>query len=415
MRKLGFRNFMVFFILSSSVAIAYQIPYLRYTFYNQMMEALQLNNTQMGMLATAVNLLSTISYPIGGILADRFSIRKLICTTLAAFTILTVIFACTTNYIVLLIIHALYGFFSIATLWSAYLNGIRQLGTDDNQSTIFGSSEATRGIVQTLLGFIFLGITGAIASPVLGVKTMLLTAAGIIGVFFILSLIFLPKDSSESKKEESASVEKFSYLDVLKNPGVWIMVFMIMGAFMTWSLTNGYLTTYTVQVLNISASLASTLGIIRSYIIVFVAGFLGGVVLDKFTYKGKAIFILLGMIIACILAVVCSSRVLPICLFFSLLIAFFTNVVKSTYWSAMDQAGIPVSMTPMATGLISFIGFAPDFIVAPICGKWLDAANAAGNPAAGFFKIFLMMIGFAIIGMVSSILLIRRTKQLENK
>ena len=47
---------------------------------------------------------------------------------------------------------------------------------------------------------------------------------------------------------------------------------------------NGYLTTYTVQVLNISPSLASTLGIVRSYIIVFLAGFLGGWVLDRFTF-----------------------------------------------------------------------------------------------------------------------------------
>lgn len=412
MKKLGFRNFMVFFILSATVAIAYQIPYLRYTFYDQMMTALGLNNTQMGMLATAVNLVSTISYPIGGILADRFSTRNLFIITLASFVILTIAFAFTTNYPLLLIIHALYGFFSIATLWSAYLNGIRSLGNEKNQSTIFGSSEATRGIVQTLCGFLFLGIVGAIASPVLGIRTMLLVAAGIIFVLLVLTFIFIPKEDKKTDNTENLE-EKFSMLDVLKNPGVWITIFLIMGAFMTWSLGNGYLTTYTVQVLKVSPSLATTLGIVRSYIIVFVAGFLGGFVMDKFTYKGNGLMIILICIIACVVGVMTTSKVVPLCIALSLLTAFFANVIKSTYWSVMEQAGIPTKMTAIATGIISFIAFIPDFIVAPICGKWIDKATEAGNVAAGFDKIFILMIGFAIVGIISGFLLVKRTKQIQ--
>lgn len=412
MKKLGFKNFMVFFILSATVAIAYQIPYLRYTFYDQMMTALGLNNTQMGMLATAVNLVSTLSYPIGGILADRFSTRNLFIVTLGSFVILTIAFAFTTNYPVLLVIHALYGFFSIATLWSAYLNGIRSLGNEKNQSTIFGSSEATRGIVQTLLGFLFLGIVGAIASPALGIRTMLLVAAGIIFVLLVLTIIFLPKEEKTTNGENEAE-EKFSMIDVLKNPGVWITIFLIMGAFMTWSLGNSYLTTYTVQVLNISPSLATTLGIVRSYIIVFVAGFLGGFVMDRFTYKGNGLMIILICIIACVVGVMTTSKVIPLCIGLSLLTAFFANVIKSTYWSVMEQAGIPAKMTAIATGIISFIAFIPDFVVAPICGKWIDKATEAGNVAAGFDKIFILMIGFAIVGIISGFLLVRRTKQIQ--
>ena len=123
MKNFGFRKWMIFIILSATVAIAYQLPYLRYTFYDQMMAALQLNDVQMGVLASAVSIASTISYPIGGFLANRFSMRSLINLTLAAFVALTVAFAFTTNYVFLIIIHVLYGFFGIATLWSAYLVG----------------------------------------------------------------------------------------------------------------------------------------------------------------------------------------------------------------------------------------------------------------------------------------------------
>ncbi|HMM06360.1 MAG TPA: MFS transporter [Clostridiales bacterium] len=415
MKNFGFKKLMIFIILSAAVAIAYQLPYLRYTFYDQMMAALQLNDTQMGFLATAVNIASVASYPIGGILANRFSLRKLINITLAAFVVLTIAFAFTTNYVLLLGIHVLYGFFGIATLWSAYLNGIRNLGDEKNQSTLFGSSEATRGIVQTLLGFAFLGIMGAAATPVMGFKTLLLVGTAVTGFFLILGLIFLPKDEKNeaSAIKEGGEEEKYTIMDVLKNKGVWITCLVLMSAYLSWSLGNGYLTTYTVRVVGISTAMASTLGIIRSYIIVFVAGFLGGWVLDRFTYKGKAFLFLFGIIAALILGVMLSHKAVGLCIVLTLLVAFVANVMKSTYWSIMGQAGIPVKMTALATGIISFIIFMPDMIITPICGIWLDNATAAGNIAAGFNKIFILLIVFSIIGMISSVILTRRTKSLE--
>ncbi|MEG1331987.1 MAG: MFS transporter, partial [Eubacterium sp.] len=180
--------------------------------------------------------------------------------------------------------------------------------------------------------------------------------------------------------------EKYTIKEVLANPGVWITILVICCAYISWTVGNGYLTTYTVQVLNISPSLATTLGIVRSYIIVFLAGFIGGFILDKFTYKGKAFLIMFTSIIVIVLGVMLTSKVIPICIGLTLVIAFVANVMKSTYWSVMEQAGIPVKMTPLATGIISFIAFIPDFIVGPLCGSWLDTAKAAGNVADGFNK-----------------------------
>ncbi|NTU90138.1 MAG: MFS transporter [Actinobacteria bacterium] len=417
MKKFKLRDLMVFIVLSATVAIAYQLPYLRYTFYDQMMAALQLNNTQMGVMATAISLTSTICYPIGGVLANKFSLRNLIIITLAAFAVLTVWYAFSTNYIALLIIHVLYGFFGIATLWSAYLTGIRNLADESSQSKMFGSSEATRGIVQTIFGFIFLGIMGAVSAPTLGFKYVLLTGAALTAVFLILAIIFLPR--TDSKKEIASEavtdvqVKTFTFSDVIKNKGVWITIMIVMCAYMIWSLGNGYLTTYTVQVLGISMSLASTLGIVRSYIIVFLAGFLGGFVLDRFTYKGKAFLIMFIVAIALLLGVMLSSAVVPLCIAITLILAFMANVMKSTYWSIMGQAGIPVAMTPLATGVVSFIAFIPEFVVPPICGMWIDQAVAAGDPAVGFYKIFIMLIVFAVVGVFFSIVLSRSTKKLK--
>ena len=377
MKDFGFRKWMIFIILSAAVAIAYQLPYLRYTFYDQMMAALQLNDVQMGVLASAVSIASTISYPIGGFLANRFSMRSLINLTLAAFVVLTVAFAFTTNYIFLIGIHVLYGFFGIATLWSAYLVGIRSLGDESVHSKLFGFSEATRGILQTLLGFAFLAIMGVAATPIIGFKTMLIVGAVVTGIFLVLGFIFLPKTEKE-EKSEIAPEDKVTILDVVKNPGVWITIIILICAYSCWSFGNGYLTTYTVRVGGLSESTASTLGMIRSYVIVFVAGFFGGWFLDRFTYKGKAFIGLFGL-------------------------------------SAAGFVLIMFTAKALATGFISLIIFLPDAVLPTIIGTWLSNAEAAGNIAAGFDKIFIMLAVFAIVGIIGSLLLVKRTKSIEKK
>jgi MFS family permease len=412
MKNFGFRNLMIFIILSATVAIAYQLPFLRYTFYDQMMAALQLNDMQMGVLASAVSITQTCSYPIGGILANKFSMRTLINVTLAAFVALTIGFAFTTNYAFLIGIHILYGFFGIATLWSAYLVGIRNLGDESVQSKLFGFSEATRGILQTILGFAFLAIMNAAAAPVLGFKTMLIVGAVVTGVFLVLGFIFLPKTEKEEKAEIAAE-DKVTIMDVIKNPGVWIIIIILTCAYACWSLGNGYLTTYTVRVGGLSESAASTLGMIRSYVIVFVAGFFGGWFLDRFTYKGKAFIGLLGISSAGFVLIMFTAKALAISIVLTLFLAFVANIMKSTYWSLMGQAGIPAKMTALATGFISLIIFLPDAICPTIIGSWLTAAEAAGNVASGFNNIFIMLAIFGAIGVIGSVLLVKRTKYLE--
>lgn len=407
-----FRKFMIFFILSGTVAIAYQIPYLRFTFYDQMMAALSLDDVQMGFLATALTLTSTICYPIGGYFAGRFSLKNLICITLAAHVVLTIAFGFTSNYYLLIAIQILYGFFGIATLWSAYLTGIRGLADEKSQGKIFGSSEATRGIVNTICGFIFLGIVNVAATPVLGWQGVMLVGAALCGVFLILALIFLPK-KEEQKTEQKE--EKVKVIDVLKNKGVWITILLIMCAYVSFSLSNNYLTTYSVRVLGIDEGTATIIGIVRSYIIVFLAGFIGGWLLDKFTYKGKGFFLGFSILIVLFAGVILTEKTMVLCLALTLCIAFIVSIFKSTYWSVMGQAGIPLKMTAAASGIISFIAYAPDFILPPICGTWIDNAAAAGNIASGFYNIFFVCIAFAVAGIVISLILVRQTKSLEAK
>ena len=202
---------------------------------------------------------------------------------------------------------------------------------------------------------------------------------------------------------------------MVKNPGVWITIIILICAYSCWSFGNGYLTTYTVRVGGLSESTASTLGMIRSYVIVFVAGFFGGWFLDRFTYKGKAFIGLFAISAAGFVLIMFTAKALAISICITLVLAFIANIMKATYWSLMGQAGIPAKMTALATGFISLIIFLPDAVLPTIIGTWLSNAEAAGNIAAGFDKIFIMLAVFAIVGIIGSLLLVKRTKSIEKK
>ena len=418
MKSLSKKDWIIFIILSATVALAYQLPFMKYTFYDQVKEAMSITDGQLGILGTCLTFTYTISYPIGGIFADKFPSKPLILISLGAYVILCALLGFVTYFPALIVIHILLGFFGIATLWSVYLKALRNLGDESIQSTIFGSAESARGIIQTITSFIFLGIMTAAGSAVLGFRYTMVVGAAMVGVVFILAIIFFPSDKKVQSKEQDNQVQaeqKFSVMDVLKNKGVWLTIWIIMCTYVSWTVGNNYLTTYTTRVVGISSGLASILGIVRSYLIVLSAGFIGGWLLDKFTYKGKGFIILLVMTIVAVALVMCTNKIVPICVTMTVIVALLANLMKSTYWSVMGQAGVPVEMTGTATGIISFIAFIPDFVVPTLCGHWLDQAEAAGNVAVGFNKIFMLIIGFSIAGIIGGFALIKQTKSLEKQ
>mgnify|MGYP000293802122 FL=1 len=71
----------------------------------------------------------------------------------------------------------------------------------------------------------------------------------------------------------------------------------------------------------------------------------------------------------------------------------------------MGEAGIPIEMTGMCTGVISCIGFIPQILVSPIAGSWIDAATSAGNINAGFNKIFILLGVASALGIVACLLI----------
>ena len=67
----------------------------------------------------------------------------------------------------------------------------------------------------------------------------------------------------------------------------------------------------------------------------------------------------------------------------------------------IEETKINRKVTGTAVGLISVIGFTPEIYFASIAGRLLDAAPGI----AGHQHVFLMLAGFAVTGILATVLL----------
>lgn len=411
------RNIIAFIALSMAAGFIFFAPCLKYSFYDQMLAAYGIDDVQINMCYSVYAFICLICYPVSGWLGDKVSVKILVPLALFADAAVCVVYSFASGYGMLLVIHGLLGFIASGIFWCPYLKAIRLLGDEQTQGKMFGISEAVRGLASALIGFCAVFVLGKAAGAEIGMRNVNWMAAVFLAALAVIIMLVFPKEAApvSTAEENSEAGEKVRYLDVIRHKGTWLSIFIIITGFCIWLLANSFLSTYTVRVLGISTGLASTLGVIRSYVLICFAGFGGGWLMDKVDYKGKGF---LGCFILCIISIagiMLTSNLIVICIGLTLLLTLLVCIIRSTYWSILGEAGIPVKMTGSATGIISFVAYIPESFITVICGKWISKAEAAGHIASGFNQIFLLMIGIGVLGCVASILLMNQTKRLERE
>ena len=194
---------LVLLILSLIAGLMYLTPLLRFSFYDQMMDALNLTDLQIGTLGTVYAIFCVICYPISGILADKFSTKKLLIISTFAMGVITVWYCLLPGYTSLIIIHGLYGIFSIATFWSPYLKAVRQLGTEEEQGRLYGISEGLRGIGQTVVASICLFVIASFTSMAAGFRVLLIINAAVFIILMFAVMFVMPNDKVETNNSEN--------------------------------------------------------------------------------------------------------------------------------------------------------------------------------------------------------------------
>lgn len=399
-------------VLSATAGLMYLAPFLRFSFYDQMMSALQITDIQMGNLGSIYGLFYVIAFLPSGFLSEKFDTKILLAISNIAMCLCTVWYAFYPGYTAILIIHALYGIFSVGTFWSPYLKAVRSLASEEKQGTIFGLSEGLRGVAQTIVSFICVGVLSVASTVTLGFRLTLWINAAAYALLAIAVLILLPSSKPEKADKTEKKSSDYTVIGFLKNPSIWICIFIIMAGYCVWTTTNSYIGTYCTRVLGIDANLSSVVSIIRSYIIVFVAGASGGIIIDKFRTKGQGLMVAFSLVALSAVGILLTNNLMFVCVIVTVVLSYMVNVVKSTYWSILGDAGIPLEATGLATGIISLIGLTPDIFTAPIISRFLAFGEKAGNIETGFNMMLVWMIAWGAVGVLFSFLLKKKKDSL---
>lgn len=407
MNKAFIKKYGTLLLLAAGAGIIYQLPYIRETFYVQIQEAMQLTNAQMGMLSSGYATMATFSYFVGGIVADKFSARKLLTFSFLVTGILGLWFSTFPAYNVARVIFVLMGVSTIITYWSACIKATRMLGDSSEQGRLFGLQEGLRGILNAVLVF---GMTAAYAhytDTILGTAMAIRVCAISVIIIGILNWFFIEDTKTETQTQSIGQVAKGMF-GALKIPRVWLLVAVVFTAYSLYGII-GYINTYAVNVYGLSPTASASLGGVR-YLLQGVGGIIGGFLADKIGSRIKVIVggaLLLAASFALFLFLPAEAGLVNAVIVNFVFGLVFIYAVRSQYFAVIDDAGIPVELTGRVSGIVSCLGYTPDVFMYTMIGGWLD--TYAGK--TGYNMMFIYAIVMALLCVVVSLVLSRVTRK----
>ena len=393
------KKYLSLLALSIAGGCMYQIPYIKYILYNTQMDAMGITNHQSSILLVSYTIGTMILYIPGGIVTDRFSPKKLLVLSLGATSLVTFLHAFTNNiYILSVIIWAFLSMTTTFVFWSALMKGIRMIGSAEEQGRMYGLYYAGNGISLAIANSIAIWASSLSKNPVTSYKYAVLVC-GFITAISCISIIFLIKEDKQSDISTSEENKfKLKYLlDVIKNPIVWIFALIMFCSFSLFS-NLSYLTPYLVDVIGMSDERSGFISVIRQNLTLLMAP-VGGLLAEKVFRSTSKLFIILYSIltIAIVVFLLIPKNLNPMLLgLYTIVIGALFMMAYGIQFSIISECKIPTLLTGTVVGIVSVIGYSPDFFLAPRFGALLDK-----HGTEAYSSIFITL---SIISAIAAIL-----------
>ena len=400
-------SFLSITLLILSGELIFLLPYvLARVFRPTFLEVFNLTNLQLGGLFSIYGTVAIISYVFGGVVSDKFQPRILIATSLFFTAFGGLLLSTYPSYLILQIIWGYWGFTTVFLFWGAMIKATRVWGGSKNQGEAFGLLDGGRGLVAASMGTLgvvifsmFLTNDIEFASLVErkdAFRYVILFSSFI--VFLTGILVILLMQSSQENIINKASSLINDIKSVLKIQSVWLIMFIIISAYVGYKVTDIY-SLYASDVMSFNNLKAANIGSLQLYLRPIVC-LLIALFADKKSYIN---LIIVGFIIMLIGALIFSLGIVQVNMnfvfFFSLIVvATGTYAIRALYFSLMQQGHIPLILTGTAVGVISVVGYTPDIFASPIIGYLLDTYPGI----AGHQYVFSMLVLFSILGLWAS-------------
>ena len=416
-REINNKKFLILTLLILSGEFIYFLPYvLSRVFRPTFLDVFQLNNFQLGSLFSVYGVVALLSYIYGGVITDRYSPRKLMSSALFLTALGGLVLASYPSYQTLQILYGYWGFTSVFLFWGAMIKATRLWGGDNNQGKAFGFLDGGRGIVAASMGsigvFVFtIVLTSDIKSASVlerqeAFRYVILLSSFMVAFIGLLVLIFLRNMEDKNTNFELPLNTLTNIKGVLKNESIWLLMLIIMCAYVGYKVTDIY-SLYASEVMLYDQIEAAEVGALQLYLrpIVCIAI---GLLADR---TKNMFWIIFGFVTMLIGALIFSFGIIKpdmnFIFFLSLVIlAVGTYSIRALYFAVLKEANVAFALTGTAVGIISVVGYSPDIFAGPIMGYLLDE-----NPGIiGHQYVYFMLVIFSIIGLIASIRFARLTK-----
>ena len=377
------------------------------------LEVFDLTATELGAAQGVYGVLAMAAYFVGGPIADRYPIRKLLAFSLWSTAAGGLYMATFPNYQGALLLWGFFGISTILLFWAAIIKATREWGGTTQQGRAYGFLDGGRGLLSAALASLGV-LMFTLAFPdgtamatteqkedvlrtIIYGYTAVTAAAGVL-VWFVIS------DGTDEKTSASAaSIDQHSSMAAhvayaIRLPAVWLQALIVICAYVGFKGFDNY-SLFAVQAYGldeVEAARIVTIGAWLRPIAAVGAGLIG----DRIN-ASKAIMILFALLLTSHLYFALSTPI-PGAAWAMLTNTLLTCIAifgfRGLYFALFEEAKVPMAVTGTAIGIVSVVGYTPDIFVTLVAGILIDRSPGL----EGHQHFFMFLSTFAFIGLVAS-------------
>ncbi|HCU88922.1 MAG TPA: MFS transporter [Gammaproteobacteria bacterium] len=406
------RYLLIFSLVLVGEAI-FSLPFHVARFFRpSFLEVFNFSNADLGDVFAVYGVTAMLAYFPGGMLADRFSARKLLTFSLIATAAGGLYMASIPGILGMSVLFAYWGVTSILLLWAALIRTTREWGGSLSQGRAFGILDGGRGLLAAGLASIAvvlfsaaLGVESTVGNHENQINALVTVIYFYTATTFIAGIIawfFIPNSQSVGKSDPSTNV-----VAVLRQPIVWAQALIVVCAYCGYKGLDNY-ALYAVDVLGMSEVDAAAFTAASAYLRP-IAAIAAGFAADRYRASTLIAFLFLILIASYGFLGLESPESKGTKILFANIFLTFAGVYgfRGVYFALLQETQVPSRVTGTAVGLISLIGFTPDVFFAAVGGRLLD--NAPG--LVGHQHYFLLLSSIMAVGVFATATLIHLVKR----
>lgn len=411
------RRFSIMVALVISGELIFILPFVLVRIFRPTyLDVFGLTNAELGTAFSLLGIVAMIAYVPGGIIADRFTARRLMSLALVITASGGLYLRTIPGIVELRILYTFWGVSTMLLFWAAMLRATRECGGRSSQGRAFGFLDGGRGLTAASFASGSVIIFSLLLPSDAGLATLKERTAALKQIITIFTLmvflaallvwILVPDRIASDVNKSSNRLSLEGIRKILPMPTLWLLSLIVVSAYVGMK-SVAFFSQYASDVFGYDDVAAAHLGTVSFWVRPFAAigaGFMG----DRF---GNSRMIVLSFLVVILGGLIFAFNILEAGIYWTIVgTVVFTNIgiyaLRGIYFSLFQEARMPMVYTGSAIGLISVIGYSPDIFSAYVFGLLIDSSPGA----LGYQYVFGLVAVFALIGLVATVYFQRLVK-----